>query len=172
MQHQTLNPLQGCSKPISSSCSGISRPPNMIATLHSSAPTHTLIAFSSTVTFQQSFNCYSPICSSLAIHPYACLYPKTSTCLQKLPSYSGQLSSETPGDSKHTFLHHGDVVLQIPAVKTWYLVMPAGFGLSTVSWLVFIVTFLSDLSRYSLEQTWLWRFPLVLIAAGQLAQFR
>jgi len=52
------------------------------------------------------------------------------------------------------------------------MALRAGFGLSTVSWLVFIVTFLSDLSRYSLEQTWLWRFPLVLIAAGQLAQFR
>jgi len=52
------------------------------------------------------------------------------------------------------------------------MALRAGFGLSTVSWLVFIVTFLSDLSRYSLEQTWLWRFPLVLIAAAQLAQFR
>ena len=48
----------------------------------------------------------------------------------------------------------------------------AGFGLSSVSWVVFVITFASDLSRYSLEQTWLWRFPLVLIAAGQVAQFR
>lgn len=48
----------------------------------------------------------------------------------------------------------------------------AGFGLSSVSWLVFAITFLLDLSRYSLERTWLWRFPLVLIAAGQVAQLR
>lgn len=52
------------------------------------------------------------------------------------------------------------------------LVLPAGFGLSSVSWLVFTMTFLFDLSRYSLERTWLWRFPLVLIAAGQVAQLR
>lgn len=48
----------------------------------------------------------------------------------------------------------------------------AGFGLSSVSWLVFAITFSFDLSRYSLESTWLWRFPLVLIAAGQVAQLR
>ena len=48
----------------------------------------------------------------------------------------------------------------------------AGFGLSSVSWLVFAITFVFDLSRYSLERTWLWRFPLVLIAAGQVAQLR
>ena len=47
----------------------------------------------------------------------------------------------------------------------------AGFGLSSVSWLTFLATFLSDLSRYSLERTWLWRFPLVLIAAGALSHF-
>lgn len=52
------------------------------------------------------------------------------------------------------------------------LVLTAGFGLSSVSWLVFTMTFLFDLSRYSLERTWLWRFPLVLIAAGQVAQLR
>lgn len=52
------------------------------------------------------------------------------------------------------------------------MVLVAGFGLSTVSWLIFAVTFAFDLSRYSLERTWLWRFPLVLIAAGQVAQLR
>ena len=53
-----------------------------------------------------------------------------------------------------------------------HTVLVAGFGLSTVSWLVFAMTFAFDLSRYSLERTWLWRFPLVLIAAGQVAQLR
>ena len=48
----------------------------------------------------------------------------------------------------------------------------AGFGVSGVSWIVYIVTFLVDLDHYSLQRTWLWRFPLVLIAAGQVAQLR
>lgn len=57
-------------------------------------------------------------------------------------------------------------------LQTAVTVLVAGFGLSTVSWLIFAVTFAFDLSRYSLERTWLWRFPLVLIAAGQVAQLR
>jgi len=38
------------------------------------------------------------------------LNPKTSITLQERPSYSGNLNSETPGDSTNAFLHWGDVL--------------------------------------------------------------
>jgi len=36
--------------------------------------------------------------------------PKTSIFLQKRLPYSGNLNSETPGDSKNAFLYRGDVL--------------------------------------------------------------
>jgi len=130
-------------------------PPCIHLRLHIPAPQSALQFFSSN--------------PSTAMYPYALLNLETSVSSQKRPHYSGKLNSKMPGDSKNAFfLHCGDVLL----CCSQYMALHAGFGLSTVSWLVFIVTFLSDLSRYSLEQTWLWRFPLVLIAAAQLAQFR
>ncbi len=39
------------------------------------------------------------------------LNPKTSILMQKCHSYTGNLNSETPGDSKNAFLHFGDVLV-------------------------------------------------------------
>jgi len=36
--------------------------------------------------------------------------PKTSVLSQKRPSYSGNLNSKMPGDSRNKFLHWGDVL--------------------------------------------------------------
>ena len=47
---------------------------------------------------------------STAVLEPALLNPKTPIFLQKLPSYSGNLNSETPGDSKNAFQHCGDVL--------------------------------------------------------------
>ncbi|KAK9802963.1 hypothetical protein WJX72_012534 [[Myrmecia] bisecta] len=47
-----------------------------------------------------------------------------------------------------------------------------GYPLSGVSWLLFAVAFALELDRYSPRRTWLLRFPLCLIFAGQLAKLR
>ncbi len=39
---------------------------------------------------------------------------KTSSSLQKHPSYSGNLNSEMPGDSKSALIHGGDVLGRLP----------------------------------------------------------
>ena len=52
------------------------------------------------------------------------------------------------------------------------LVLPAGFGVAALSHLLYIFTFLFDVAHYHTDQTWLWRLPLVLIAAGQIAKLR
>ncbi len=40
----------------------------------------------------------------------ALVNPRKFRFLQNCPSYSGHLQPETPGDSKHTFLHCEDVL--------------------------------------------------------------
>ncbi len=42
-------------------------------------------------------------------YPLALSNPKTSVLIQKRRPYTENLNSETPGDSKNTFLHWGDV---------------------------------------------------------------
>jgi len=40
--------------------------------------------------------------------------PETSVLIQQHPFYKGNLKSETPGDSKNTVLHWGDVLAESP----------------------------------------------------------
>jgi hypothetical protein len=48
----------------------------------------------------------------MLVLPYAValLSPEMSILIQKRPCYSGNLNSETPGDSTNTYLHWEDVV--------------------------------------------------------------
>ncbi len=47
--------------------------------------------------------------SQVHVENAALLNPATSTLIQKRHPYTGNLNSETSGDSKNTFLHCGDV---------------------------------------------------------------
>jgi len=44
------------------------------------------------------------------IRPLALLHPETSISIQKRHPYTGNLNSETSGDSKNAFLHCGDAL--------------------------------------------------------------
>ena len=48
----------------------------------------------------------------------------------------------------------------------------AGYLLALLSWSLFVGVFLVERDRYSPARTWLWRFPLFLILAGQLAKLK
>ncbi len=48
----------------------------------------------------------------------------------------------------------------------------AGYSLAILSWLLFLSIFLRELGSYSPSRTFLWRFPIFLIFAGQLAKLK
>lgn len=48
----------------------------------------------------------------------------------------------------------------------------AEYALSAVTWLLFTVAFICELGRFVPHRTWLLRFPLLLIFAGEIAKFR
>jgi hypothetical protein len=48
----------------------------------------------------------------------------------------------------------------------------AGYSLALLSWSLFLAIFLVELGAYSPATTWLWRFPIFLVFAGQLAKLK
>ena len=48
----------------------------------------------------------------------------------------------------------------------------AGYALSAVTWLLFAVAFIAELDRYVPNRTWLIRFPILFIFAGEIAKLR
>ncbi|CAL8468910.1 g8451 [Coccomyxa elongata] len=48
----------------------------------------------------------------------------------------------------------------------------AEYALSAVTWLLFTVAFICELDRFVPHRTWLLRFPILLIFAGEIAKFR
>ncbi len=65
-------------------------------------------------------------------HQQALLNPETSILIQKRHSYTRNLNSETPGDSKITFLHCGDVLGQHGTQHSGFAV-PVSFASCMVS---------------------------------------
>ena len=47
-----------------------------------------------------------------------------------------------------------------------------GYALSAVTWLVLAVTFISEVNCYVPKRTWLLRFPILFIFAGEIAKLR
>lgn len=48
----------------------------------------------------------------------------------------------------------------------------AGYVVSICSWAAFSTVYIIELNRYVLKRTWLVRFPIILIFAGELAKLR
>lgn len=63
-----------------------------------------------------------------AIARSALFNPNTSILIKKRHSYTGNLNSETPGDSKNAFLHWGDVLGQTSITLTHCLSLPNACG--------------------------------------------
>ena len=50
--------------------------------------------------------------------------------------------------------------------------LTAGYALSAVTWLLLAVTFISEVNCYVPKRTWLLRFPILFIFAGEIAKLR
>lgn len=50
--------------------------------------------------------------------------------------------------------------------------MCAEYGLSAVTWLLFTAVFINELDRFVPHRTWLLRFPILFIFAGEIAKLR
>lgn len=48
----------------------------------------------------------------------------------------------------------------------------AEYGLSAVTWLLFSVAFICELNKFVPHRTWLLRFPILFIFAGEIAKLR
>ena len=48
----------------------------------------------------------------------------------------------------------------------------AAYSLGILAWVCITATFAVELNRYSTRSTWMLRFPIVLIFAGELAKLR
>jgi hypothetical protein len=103
------------------------------------------------------------VCVRLSLFPYPSLYP---------PSLSLVPPSPSPPTSMGLYILKKD--------RRWRMVMrvvdtrmcDAGYALSLATWIVFVAAFSIELNQYSLERSWLIRFPLVFIFAGELAKLR
>ncbi len=50
--------------------------------------------------------------------------------------------------------------------------MCAEYALSVVTWLLFTVAFIGELDHFVPHRTWLLRFPILFIFAGEIAKLR
>lgn len=62
--------------------------------------------------------------------------------------------------------------LSDPQSQSHLLLLPAEYILSGVSWLLFLVVFIIEMERYTPWHSWMVRFPICFICAGEIAKLR